>query len=163
MRRISGVLLTVILLGAANAETVRFDIDDSAFGYGEADVSEGFIDLSYTDGELSIILSNEDLESNIPSIEIEADDDSETLDDIGMIESTSDGSAYSSLGLSHADASLDEVAASYLGDLGAMGFEAEPQQTGSATQAYLLSNGDYEMRAVFTRQGGTVTAYLSGA
>ena len=163
MRRISGVLLTVILLGAANADTVKFNIDDSAFSYGEADVSEGFIDLNYEDGELSIVLSDEALESELPSIEIEASDDSETLSDIGMIESTTDGRAYSSLGLSHADASLDEVAASYLSDLETMGFEAEVQETGSATQVYILSNGDYEMRAVFTRQGGTVTAYLAGA
>ena len=162
MRRISGALLTVILLGAANAETMKFEVDDSAFIYGDADVSEGFIDLSYNEGELSVVLSSE-ATGDIPSIELDVSDDSAELADITTLETTDYGTAYGSLGLSHADASLDEVATSYIADLEAMGFTAEAVETGSATQAYDLTNGDYEMRAVFTRQGGTVTAYLTGA
>ena len=182
MKRFSILLVAVALFAVAAAQqSLTIAVNDDAFSY--YDLKKGNLLLSYEDGVLTFHLHETAVPNSIPHSFDKISEISDVLLDTiyatpkpGRFHSQRElvrqekdrlmalaniGEHQGGWQITHKSLKMEDAVEIYLDRLAEFGFEATPGLQTVNIRVYTISNGSYQARLVFNRQGTGVNVFFN--
>ena len=153
-------------------------IEDTAVDYDDTDLEEAYLGLAMQDGHLVVTIDDQSFEGALPAVHFEVPDlddredffgnefnaDASNISDIRWIGVNDDGPEAAYLvgyEASHASTRLADALEAYTRSFGAMGFDAQVEDTAvPAVKRVIFSRDDARLEGRFHGRGGDVAVIL---
>jgi hypothetical protein len=167
-------ILTLLVTTAVAGMPVTLTVNDSGIDFETYGEHTSYIQLAFEDHQLEVIMSDTQLMSVLPAIDITVppvntedlfgnEVTAGNIEQVDEVELIRYGNNFRGIQVHHPGVSLEEVSTSYLAAFAKMGFTSTlDSHSNHNVQIYYLDQGDDHLRAVFHRLGGEVEAFLYG-